>query len=82
MGLSTMTEVTIEPMFEVLKRLQSGLDKIDENTRATSSQFQAIRDHMLVTQKDIGNIYTKLVGQDLRRDRIERRLDLISEPAE
>jgi archaellum component FlaC len=76
-----MTTVTNELMYEVLKRIQDRLDRIEDNTRDMSGQLQAMREHMSAQNKDIGNIYTKLVGHDLRLERIEQRLELISEPA-
>jgi archaellum component FlaC len=77
-----MTKVTNELMYEVLRRVQERLDRIEDNTRDMNGQLQAIREHMSGQSKDISNIYNKLVGHELRLERIERRLDLIGEPAE
>jgi hypothetical protein len=66
-----MTEVINEPMYELLKRMQSD-----------RTQMNAIRDHIATQSKDISNIYSKLVGHELRLERIDHRLDLIGEPAE
>jgi tetrahydromethanopterin S-methyltransferase subunit G len=77
-----MTEVTNELMYEGLKRAQTRLDKIEDNTRVISGELQAIRQHMAAHGRDVNNIYDKLVGHELRLERIERRLDLIGEPAE
>lgn len=77
-----MAEVTNELLLEVLKRVQGCLDRIDDGMRELNGQLHAMREHMLATQKDISNIYDRLVGHDLRLERIERRLDLIGEPAE
>jgi archaellum component FlaC len=77
-----MTEVTNELMYEVLRRVQERLDRIEDNTRDMNGQLHAIREHMSGQSKDISNIYNKLVGHELRLERIERRLDLIGEPAE
>ncbi len=77
-----MAEVTNELMYEVLKRVQDRLDRIEDNTRDINGQLQAIREHMSAQNKDIGNIYSKMVSHELRLERIEQRLDLIGEPAE
>ncbi len=76
-----MTAVTNELMYEVLKRIQDRLDRIEDNTRDINGQLQAIREHMSAQNKDIGNIYNKFVGHELRLERIERRLELAGEPA-
>ncbi len=42
----------------------------------------ALRGHMHAMEKDVNNLYEKSAGIDVRLDRIEKRLDLIGEPAE
>jgi archaellum component FlaC len=76
-----VADVTNELMYEVLKRIQDRLDRIEDNTRVLSGELNAIRGPMNAFQRDISNIYDKLAGQELRLERIERRLDLIGEPA-
>ena len=76
-----MTAVTNELMFEVLKKVQERIERIDENMRIVGNEMQAIRQHQAAQSREISNIYDKLVGHELRLERIERRLDLISEPA-
>jgi archaellum component FlaC len=77
-----MTKVTNELMYELLKRMQSDMTQMKDGMREINGQMNAIRDHIAAQSKDISNIYNKLVGQELRLERIERRLDLIGEPAE
>jgi hypothetical protein len=77
-----MAEVTNELIYEVLKRLQNDVGLLKDGQREMNGQLQAMREHMLATQKDITNVYDRLVGFELRLERIERRLDLIQEPAE
>jgi DNA anti-recombination protein RmuC len=77
-----MTKVTNELMYEVLKRIQERLDRVEDNTRVMGGELQAIRQHLAAQNRDISNIYDKLVGHELRLERIERRLDLIGEPAQ
>ena len=75
-----MTAVTNELMFEVLKKIQERIERMDESMRIMGNEMQAIRQHQAAQSRETSNIYDKLVGHDLRLDRIERRLDLISEP--
>jgi archaellum component FlaC len=77
-----MAQVTNELMYEVLKRVQERLDHIEDGVRDINGQLNAMRDHMSAQNKDVANIYNKLVGHEMRLERIERRLDLIGEPAE
>lgn len=75
-----MAEVSMDFMFEVLKQIrdrQVGTDlKIDE----LKGEMPAFRGHMVALQQDIHNIYTTVARNDVRLDRIERRLELV-EPA-
>jgi len=77
-----MTEITNELMDETLKRIQSDLSPVKDGMRELNGQMQAMREHIQAQNKDVINIFNKLVGHELRLERIERRLDLISEPAE
>jgi ribosomal protein S15P/S13E len=75
-----MAKVTNEPMFETLKRIQADLTLTKDGVRELNQQMQAMREHMQAHNKDITNIFNKLVGHELRLERMERRLDLIGEP--
>lgn len=78
-----MTEkVTNELMYEVLKKLQADVLLVKEAQRETTAEVSALRGHVLAIQTDIGNIYSKIVGMELRLEHIEGRLGLISEPAQ
>lgn len=77
-----MVEVSNELIYEVLKSVQGRIAHIDANIGDMRGELQAIRVHMIAMQTDISNLYNKFAGVDLRLDRIERRLDLIAEPAE
>jgi len=74
-----MAEVTNELMYELLKRMPERLERIDDSTRVLSNEMQAMCTHFSGFQRDVSNIYDKLVGHEWRLERIERRLDLISE---
>ena len=75
-------EVTNELMYETLRRMQGDLALVKDGMREMNGQMQAMREHLLAQNKYITNIYNKLVGHELRLERIELRLDLIGEPAE
>jgi hypothetical protein len=77
-----MTEVTDELLYEMLQRVESDVSHIGNSTRVMSGELQAMRQHMAAHGRDTNNIYDKLAGHELRLERIERRLDLIGEPAE
>jgi predicted nucleic acid-binding Zn-ribbon protein len=71
-----MSDVTNELMYELLKRMNSRLDRIDDSVRDMTRELQAMREHILAINKDVSNVYSRLVSHDLRLERIERRLDL------
>jgi DNA anti-recombination protein RmuC len=77
-----MPDVTNDLMYEVLKKIQYDMGQMKDEMRVMSGEMQALRGHFVAFQKDIANIYDKMVGHELRLDRIERRFDLIGEPAE
>ena len=76
-----MAEVTNELMYEILKQLQVRTDSFDKKMDEVKSELQALRIHSIAMQQDVQNIYTILVRQDSRLDRIERRLELSEAPA-
>ncbi len=77
-----MAEVTNELIYEGLKGVQDRLGTLEEGQRAIHSELVAVRVHIHAMQVDINNIYERMAKLDLRVDRIERRLDLVGEPAQ
>ena len=78
-----MTEkVTNELIFEVLKSMQARMSNVEDGLRDIKGELVGIRGHMIATQSDIQNIYGRLGSIEVRVERIERRLDIIHEPAE
>ncbi|WOH68734.1 hypothetical protein [Bradyrhizobium sp. BWA-3-5] len=75
-----MADVTMEPMFEVLKSVQARLaqvdGKIDELTQAT----QALRTSQISILQEISGVHATLVRHEGRLDRIEKRLELSDVP--
>ncbi len=74
-----MADVTNEPIYEVLKKLQDEVVNVRVSQRTQAEETSAIRGHVLAVQKDIHNLYE--VGSDTNRrlDRIEQRLGLLDE---
>jgi hypothetical protein len=77
-----VAEVTNELLLEVMKRVQHGLEPLQDGQKDIRNELQAMRGYLNATQADIANIYGKLAGLELHLERIERRLDIIHEPAE
>ena len=78
-----MTEkVTNELIYEVLKSMQARMSNVEDGLRDIKGELVGIRGHMIATQSDIQNIYGRLGSIEVRVERIERRLDIIHEPAE
>jgi hypothetical protein len=75
-------KVTNELMYEILKKLQGDMLLLKEGQRETKAEMSALRGHVHAIQTDVGNIYSKIVGIELRLEHIEGRLGLISEPAQ
>ena len=75
-----MADVTMEPMFEVLKSVQARLaqvdGKIDELTQAT----QALRTSQISILQEISGVHATLVRHEGRLGRIEKRLELSDVP--
>jgi hypothetical protein len=74
-----MAEITNELMYDVLKALRAEVGELREGQREIRTELQAVRGHVAATQTDVGNIYSILARQDIRLDRIERRLDIVDE---
>lgn len=76
-----MTEVTNELIYKVLKRIQGDTAALREGQTEIRTELAAMRGHMLAIQTDVANC-GKLASHDVRLDRIDNRLNLISEPAQ
>ena len=71
-----MAEIDGNLIFEILRTIQSRLDRMDMTLGEVRSELGSIRGHMIATEGDIKNIYGVLARQDNRLERIERRLEL------
>ena len=71
-----MAEVDGDLIYEILKNVQGGLDKIDAGIGEIRHEIVSIRLSQMGMQNDIHNIYGNLARHDERLDRIEHRLEL------
>jgi predicted nucleic acid-binding Zn-ribbon protein len=67
-------------VYEILKKIQEDTAAHKLALIEFKSELQAVRGHMLAMQQDIHNLYMSRSRDELRLDRIERRLEL-AEPA-
>jgi DNA repair ATPase RecN len=84
-----MAEVTNDLIHEVLKAVQQRLPNIeakigevDGRLHALSIRMDGLRTEVGAAHAGIENIYQTLSHSDGRLARIEKRLDLVHEPAE
>lgn len=75
-------KVTDELIYEVLKSVQARLSNVEDGPHGIRGELVGRRGHMLAMQADTGNIYGKIATIESRMERVERRLDIIPEPAE
>lgn len=71
-----MADVTNELIYEVLKHIQADVATLKESWRENTAALNAVRTHIVGLQHDVTNVYAILARQDVRLDRIERRLDI------
>jgi archaellum component FlaC len=76
-----MAEVTNDLIYEVLKNVQQRLDRMDSRLNDITEELVGVRLHMHAIQGDVNSIFTRLGTLEARVDRIERRLDIVTEPA-
>jgi len=75
-----LAEISSDLVYEILKRIQEDTAAHKLALADFKSELQAMRGHMLAMQQDIHNLYMSRSRDELRLDRIERRLGLM-EPA-
>ena len=77
-----MAEATSEFLYDLLKKMQERLDKVDFSLAELKSEVNNMRGTMVAMQGDLHNIYGILGRHDERLDRIEQRLELreLAEP--
>lgn len=71
-----MPEVTNELMYELLKKIHSRMDRLENGLGEVRHEIVAVRLQALGTQTDINNIYSITGRIDQRLERIEQRLEL------
>jgi chromosome segregation ATPase len=71
-----MAEVTNELMFELLKKLNQKLDKVDFAISELRADNQTIRAQIHALQGDVNNLRATVGHFENRLDRIDNRLEL------
>jgi septal ring factor EnvC (AmiA/AmiB activator) len=78
-----MADVTLEPMFEVLKSVQARLAQVDGRVDELKQEIQAsrtsqngIRQEITSVFQEISGIHATLVRYEGRLGRIDKRLEL------
>ena len=77
-----MTNETQELMFEILKNLQGEIRMLRGGQKDIKEELIAVRLHQHAAQGELNALLSRMGGVENRLDRIERRLDIIGEPAE
>jgi hypothetical protein len=69
-------------MYELLKRVHQDMTNMRLDIGEIRSELGSIRGHIAATNSDVHNVHSVVARQDLRLDRIERRLELreLAEP--
>ncbi|OGN43883.1 MAG: hypothetical protein A2093_10185, partial [Caulobacterales bacterium GWE1_67_11] len=61
-----MADVTNDLIYEVLKSMQTRLDRIDGNVAGVRGELQAMRLHLNGLNQDVSNLYQIVDRQDAR----------------
>jgi len=77
-----MAEQTQDLMFEILKNLQGEVRMLREGQRDIKEELIAVRLHQHAAQGELNALLSRMGGVENRLERIERRLDIVSEPAD
>ncbi|HEY0926231.1 hypothetical protein [Brevundimonas sp.] len=72
-----MAEITNDLIYEVLKSMQSRLERLDDSVGEIKIELTAIRGYVSAMAVDVSNIYVRLGDHDDRLARIETRLGLL-----
>ena len=75
-----MADVTNELLYEVLKAMQGRFVGVERGIKDIKSEIGALRGHMVATQADIAQIYTRLAETESHLERIERRFEVSGIP--
>lgn len=76
-----MADQTQELMFEVLKSLQGEIRMLREGQRDIKEELIAVRLHQHAAQGELNALLSRMGGVENRLERIEHRLDIVTEPA-
>ena len=71
-----MAEITNELLYSMLQKVQEEQAAMQHDLREVKGELTAIRGSIYRVHQDIGNIYASQARNEVRLDRIERRLEL------
>ena len=71
-----MAEVSNELILRVLNSIQDRMAKLEESMIELKTEMRAMRSHMIAIQTDTANLYAGQSRNEVRLERIERRLEL------
>ncbi len=77
-----MAEISAELVYEVLKSLQADVSTMKNGQRDIREELIGVRLHQHASQGELNSILSRLSSIEGRMERIERRLDLVAQPAE
>ncbi len=77
-----MADVSAELVYEVLKSLQADVSLLKNGQRDIREELIGIRLHQHAAQGELNSILSRLSSIEGRIERVERRLDLVGQPAE
>lgn len=77
-----MADETQELMFNILKNLPADMQELREGQRDIKDELIAVRLHQHAAQGELNALLSRMGGVENRLDRIEKRHDIIAEPAE
>jgi hypothetical protein len=75
-----MAEASNDLLYEVPKSLGDRVSRFGRMESEVRTELQAVRGHTLARRTDMSDLYAISARQELRLDRIQRRLDLVDEP--
>jgi chromosome segregation ATPase len=77
-----MAELNTELLFEILRNIQSRISNIEDSVREVRQELISIRGHLTAVQADVNNLYAGQAKIEMRLMRIEKAINLVTEPAE
>ena len=71
-----MAEITNEPMYEILRRIQANLALLKDDMRDIKARLTSIDGRLGIVHTDMAGQSSRIDRLEVRIERIERRLEL------